>query len=93
MDLNQAFGSAFFLSDSLKLGAAVSPDGSTEESTKVSPEVSPEILPEVSPEPKPKRKVSPPEVYVLRVQIGRDDCHLICMFLLVFAVSFILSSR
>lgn len=34
-----------------------------------------------------------PEVYVLHVQIGRDDCHLLCLFLLIFSVSFILSSR
>lgn len=36
---------------------------------------------------------STPEVYVLNVEIGKDDCHLICVFLLVFSLSFILSNR
>ena len=34
-----------------------------------------------------------PDVYLLQIHIGRDDCHLICTFLLVFIISFILSSR
>jgi len=34
-----------------------------------------------------------PDVYLIQIQIGRDDCHLVCTFLLVFIISFILSSR
>ena len=34
-----------------------------------------------------------PDVYLLQIHIGRDDCHLICTFHLVFIISFILSSR
>ena len=34
-----------------------------------------------------------PDVYLLQVQINRDDCHLLCMFLLVFTISFILSNK
>lgn len=34
-----------------------------------------------------------PEIYLLQVQIGRDDCHLVCMFLFVFIISFLLSRR
>jgi len=34
-----------------------------------------------------------PDVYLIQIHIGRDDCHLICVFLLVFIISFILSSK
>lgn len=82
MELKEAFGSAFVFSDSLKL----EPD--------VTPEVTPEVTDMVADKPKRKSKHAlPPGVYVLRVQIGHDDCHLLCMFLLIFAISFILSSR
>lgn len=37
--------------------------------------------------------VTSPDVYVLNVEIGKDDCHLLCVFLLVFSLSFILSNR
>ena len=83
MDLNKAFGSAFVSSS--KLGT------SDQEVTK--PEVELDAEPEVVTKVVRKTKPIPPEVYVLHVQIGREDCHLLCMFLLIFAVSFILSSR
>lgn len=87
MELNKAFGSAFVFSDSLKLGAAVAP----EVTPAVTPVVTPVVTHEVTHEVKPKRKSKSPEVYVLRVHICRDDCHFLCMFLFIFAVSFILS--
>ena len=94
MDLNEAFGSAFVFSHAmvtskpLKLGT--SDNTSYSNSDAVSSDTSDKPK-RVKSESKPV--LSKPEVYVLHVQIGREDCHLLCMFLLIFAVSFILSSR
>lgn len=88
MDLNDAFGSAFGFSKPLKLGTLnLGTSGGID-----SP--NPDSRPVSKPQSKPASPVQiPPEVYVLHLQIGRDDCHLLCMFLLVFTISFILSSR
>lgn len=34
-----------------------------------------------------------PGIYLIQLQIARDDCHMICVFLLVFILSFLLSNR
>ena len=88
MDLNDAFGSAFVFS---RLGTenAEKRDDDKREEEEEEEEVL--FVRETTNVTKPKRK--PPEVYVFNLQIGRDDCHLLCMFLLIFIISFILSSR
>lgn len=91
MDLNKAFGSAFVFSrgsnsvNLLQLGTNGT-DGTINETQAP-------VSPPKKTYQKPRQYKIPPEVYVLHVQIGRDDCHLLCMFLLVFSISFILSSR
>jgi len=102
MELNKAFGSAFVFSDSL-VAPAVTPGVTPVVTPSVTPEITPAVIPVVRHDVtrefthegthEVKRKSKSPEVYVLRVQICRDDCHLLCMFLLIFTVSFILSSR
>lgn len=95
MDLNDAFGSAFGLSKPLNLGTSGGVDSpNPEPNTIANPDSTPVSKPQSKPLRRPASSVQiPPEVYVLHVQIGRDDCHLLCMFLLVFTISFILSSR
>jgi len=34
-----------------------------------------------------------PEIYLVQFHISRDDCHTICLFLLVFIISFLMSAR
>jgi len=34
-----------------------------------------------------------PEIYLVQFHISRNDCHTICLFLLVFIISFLMSSR
>ena len=35
----------------------------------------------------------PPDVYLVQVTIGRDDAHLLCMFLLVFTISVLMNRK
>lgn len=90
MDLTEAFGAAF---KSARVPAA-----------RTVPTVSSEFSAIQKPEPRIETLSSTgatlgstvaetPEVYVLNVEIGKDECHLICVFLLVFSLSFILSNR
>ena len=43
--------------------------------------------------PIPSKSSGGGDVYFVHIEIGRDDCHLICMFLAVFIISFLFSSR
>lgn len=97
MDLSAAFGSAFVFSDAKRLGATRYPHMKPAEQTTLIQEP---LTPAQEQEPTTTMNYSRipenpevPEVYILNVQIGRDDCHLMCMFLLVFTISFILGSR
>lgn len=42
-----------------------------------------------------KSKLGSPmsDIYMIQIQIGRDDCHLLCMFLLVFIISILLNKK
>ena len=85
MDLTEAFGAAF--------------RSTTIPAARTVPTVAPEFPAVHKPEPTLGTTArlglasETPEVYVLNVEIGKDECHLICVFLLVFSLSFILSNR
>lgn len=34
-----------------------------------------------------------PGIYLIQISVDRNDCHMICVFLLVFILSFLLSNR
>lgn len=101
MDLSAAFGTAFVFADA-GLGAAKYPHVPSGKSNV--PKPTPTVTTSVD-EPVKSLDLHPattmpyesdnavPDVYIFNIQIGRDDCHLMCMFLLVFTISFILGSR
>ena len=98
MDLEKAFGPQFkFTSNVIPLlqperrGVENIPVTSPELTESANFQSSTPIAP-VSPVI-PITQVLPPDVYLLQIQIGREDTHLICLFLFVFIVSFLLSSR
>lgn len=33
------------------------------------------------------------DMYLIQIQIGRDDCHLMCMFLLIFIISILMNRK
>lgn len=93
MDLHDAFGSAFVFSR-LGTGGTENPGDDEKKQPRVEAEEEVKNMKKETVS-RPKRRALPevPEVYVLNLQIGRDDCHLLCMFLLVFTISFILSRK
>ena len=106
MDLEKAFGPQFKFTS--KIIPLLQPDRlgmETPTESTVTPVVSP-ANPVVSPanpvvypanpvvsQVEPVSLLTPPNVYLIQIQINRDDCHLVITFLLVFIISFLLSSR
>jgi len=104
MDLEKAFGPQFKFTS--KIIPLLQPDRlgmetPTESTVTPAPAVSP-VTPVVSPgnpvvspvnTVEPVSLLTPPNVYLIQIQINRDDCHLVITFLLVFIISFLLSSR
>ena len=99
MDLEKAFGPQFKFTS--KIIPLLQPDRlgmETPTESTVTPVVSP-ANPVVYPanpvvsQVEPVSLLTPPNVYLIQIQINRDDCHLVITFLLVFIISFLLSSR
>lgn len=94
MDLAQAFGSAFatgYAHPTNKVLGSTDTDNNTNNTTEPVKEPVTSTA-AVSPVASAPASASP-QIYAIHVEIGRDDCHLLCMFLLVFTISFILSGR
>lgn len=87
MDLEKAFGSEFtFTSKTVPL---LQPDRLGVDKVEEVKDTEKITKPKINVE----APVKSPDVYLLQIQIGRDDCHLVCMFLLVFIISFLLSRK
>lgn len=103
MNLSEAFGSAYTPPESkfrAKGFPAFKTIGSPEVQNEVQNEVHDEVQNEVQNEvqhqhrrKKQSTRRNTPKAYVLHVEIGREDCHLLCLFFLIFSISFMLSSK
>lgn len=100
MDLEKAFGKNFSFTSNVppllqpeRLGMEIV-STAVEQSSNVQQVTPPEITNVQNVQNVQPVHIHPqPDVYLIQIQIGRDDCHLLCTFLLVFIVSFLLSSR
>ena len=89
MDLSAAYGAGFFAPP---LGMADPPPAPAPKDLVV-PEQPDEILPVERMPSRSKRRGDGGDVYMMQIEIGTDDAHLLAIFIAVLILSLLFSSR